>query len=117
LNNLSYKNYYASIQFETDSDVFVGRLIGITDIITFEADSVDGLKAAFHDAVDDYLSHCAKTNKEPQKYFSGKVMLRIDPKVHADLAKAAELSNAKSMNEFAEAALHREAQAVLATNR
>ena len=116
MNNLSYKNYYANVQFEADSDVFVGRLIGITDIITFEADNVDGLKTAFQEAVDDYLSHCVRTNKEPQKYFSGKVMLRIDPQVHAELAKATELSSAKSMNEFAETALRKEAQTYLATN-
>ena len=44
MNNLTYKGYYANIQFEADSDVFVGRLAGITDIIVFEADTVRDLK-------------------------------------------------------------------------
>ena len=116
MNNLMYKNYYASVTFEADSDVFVGRLVGITDIIIFESDTVAGLKVAFREAVDDYLQHCIEINKEPQKHYSGKVMLRIAPKVHAELVKAAELSSAKSMNEFAEAVLHKEAQKYLTSD-
>ncbi len=40
-------------------------------------------------------------------------MLRINPEVHAEVALATELSHAKSMNEFAEEALHKEAQAYI----
>ncbi len=37
-------------------------------------------------------------------------MLRIDPAVHAELDMATKLSTAKSMSEFAETVLHKEAQ-------
>ena len=113
MNNLTYRGYYSNIEFEADSDVFVGRLTGITDIIVFEADTVEGLKTAFIEAVDDYLAHCERIGKQAQKAFSGKLMLRINPEVHAEVALATELSHAKSMNEFAEAALHKEAQAYI----
>ena len=117
MNNLTYKGYYANIQFEADSDVFVGRLAGITDIVVFESDTVEGLKAAFIEAVDDYLAHCRRIGKRAQKAFSGKLMLRINPEIHAEIALATELSHAKSMNEFAEAALHKEARAYINTQQ
>lgn len=113
MNNLTYKGYTASIEFEADSDVFVGRLAGISDIVVFEADTVKGLKIAFIEAVDDYLEHCENNGKTAQRSFSGKLMLRINPSVHAEVALATELSTAKSMNEFAESALHKEAKAYL----
>ncbi len=68
MKHSQHKGYRASplfdlVGFEADSDVFVGRLAGITDIITFEADTVDGLKSAFIEAVDDYLQHCKAIGK------------------------------------------------------
>ncbi len=63
---MNYKGYRASVAFEEDSDVFFGRLVGIPDIIVFEAETIDELKAAFHEAVYDYLQHCEKIGKEPK---------------------------------------------------
>ncbi len=104
MNHLNYKGYSASVTFEADSDVFVGRLAGISDIITFEADNVEGLKSAFIEAVDDYLQHCETIGKRPQKSYSGKVMLRIKPELHAKLAETAEINHI-SINELAEKTL------------
>lgn len=67
MSHLKHKGYSADISFEADSDVFVGRLIGIDDIITFEADNTQDLKTAFIEAVEDYLKHCKRIRKEPKK--------------------------------------------------
>jgi len=106
---LSYKGHVARIEFDPEDMVFVGRLAGINDIVGFHAKSVDELTAAFHDAVDDYIETCATIGKPPEKPFSGKVMFRVHPAVHAKAALAAELSG-KSLNQWAEEAL-REAAA------
>lgn len=55
---------------------------------------------------DDYLAHCQKIGKVPQKLYSGKVMLRLNPEPHARLAKAAELKPYQCINEFAEDVLN-----------
>ena len=68
----------------------------------------DKARAAFHEAVEDYIETCAKIGKEPQKAFSGQVMFRIDPEVHRKAALAAELSG-KSLNQWAEEVLDRAA--------
>lgn len=101
MNTMSYKGYFARIEFDDQDEIFVGRIAGITDIVGFHAESVGALKAAFHEAVDDYVDACAKVGKEPQKPYSGKVMFRVKPETHRKAAIAAELSG-KSLNQWAE---------------
>ena len=85
-----------------------GQIAGIRDGVGFHADSVDALKEAFHEAVDDYVETCKKIGKNPQKPYSGRVMFRVDPEVHRNAALAAELSG-KSLNQWAEDVLNRAA--------
>jgi len=54
-NNLEYKGYYAAIHFNDEEEMFHGKITGIDDLINFEASSTAGIKAAFHEAVEDYL--------------------------------------------------------------
>ena len=65
-----YKGYAAGIDYDDHDRIFTGRIAGIRDGVGFHADSVDGLRQAFHEAVEDYLVTCAKMGKEPQKAFS-----------------------------------------------
>jgi len=60
---------------------------------------VTELRSAFEKAVDDYLETCAILGKEPQKSYSGKLMLRIPPEIHAAVATAAE-TRGKSINQL-----------------
>jgi len=103
-NAMSYKGYSARVEYDDDDGIFFGRIAGIRDGVGFHADNVAGLKEAFHEAVDDYLETCAKVGKAPAKPYSGKVMLRVSPELHARLALAAELKG-KSINQLGEEAL------------
>jgi predicted HicB family RNase H-like nuclease len=100
-DKLKYKGYHGSIDFSAEDDCLFGRLQGINDIITYEGASVKEIKAAFKEAVDDYLALCKETGKEPNKPYSGNVMFRIDPEVHAKAALAAQLKGV-SLNQWAE---------------
>lgn len=75
----------------------------------FHGESVSELTAAFEEAVDDYIETCTKVGKTPQKPYSGKLMLRLPPEIHAAVATAAELSG-QSINQWASDALSREAK-------
>jgi predicted HicB family RNase H-like nuclease len=46
--------------------VFHGKILGITDPVSFEASSVKGLKTAFKESVEDYLELCKEIGKLPQ---------------------------------------------------
>lgn len=107
-NTLMHNGYSARIEFSSEDECFVGHIAGIKDIVGFHAETVSELKAAFVEAVDDYLEVCAKVGKQPQKPYSGKLMLRLPPETHAAVALAAELSG-KSINQWASDALNREA--------
>src|SRR5688572_25412750 len=101
MNTMTYKGYRARIEFDEADEISVGHIAGINDVVGFHADNVSDLKAAFHEAVDDYVDTCAKIGKEPQKPYSGKMMFRVSPDVHRKAAMAAELSG-KSLNQWAE---------------
>jgi len=106
MSALTYKGYSARVEFDAEDMLLVGRLAGIDDIITFHATSMDELADVFRESVDDYIETCAKIGKKPEKAYSGKLMLRVDPALHARLARAAELSG-KSLNQLGEEALGR----------
>jgi len=107
-NVMTYKGYSARIEYDDADGILFGQVAGIRDGVGFHADNVEGLRAAFHDAVDDYLETCAKVGKEPQKPYSGKMMFRVSPDVHRRAALAAELSG-KSLNQWAEDVIDRAA--------
>jgi predicted HicB family RNase H-like nuclease len=104
MNVMRYKGHVARIDFDADDAIFVGHLAGINDIVGFHAESVQDLKISFHAAVDDYIDTCKRLKKVPEKAFSGKVMFRVAPEVHAKAALAAQLAG-KSLNQWAEEAL------------
>lgn len=104
MNAMNYKGYFARIEFDAQDQLFVGHIAGINDVVGFHADTVADLTAAFHEAVDDYLEACAKAKKTPEKPYSGKVMFRVPPEVHARAALAAQIAG-KSLNQWAEEAL------------
>ncbi len=97
---MTYKGYAARIEYSDEDGCFVGHIAGIKDVIGFHGDSVDELRKAFRGAVDDYLATCEKLGRRPQKPYSGKLMLRIPPEVHARAAMMAE-AQGKSLNQWA----------------
>jgi predicted HicB family RNase H-like nuclease len=99
-NAMAYKGYVGTVEYSGDDGCLFGRIAGIKDIISYEGESVTKIRGAFEEAVDDYLEHCAATGKEPNKPYSGKFILRIDPEIHARLAIKAQ-SHGKSLNQYA----------------
>jgi len=108
MNMMKYKDYYAKIDFDEEDRIFVGRLAGIDDIVTFHGSTVDELEDAFHEAVDHYIEVSRKLGKAPKKPFSGRIMLRVNPETHAAVARAAQLSG-KSINQWVKEVLEKEA--------
>lgn len=99
MKTMKYRGYAARIEYSEEDGCFVGHIAGIRDIVGFHGETVAELRSAFEEAVDDYLETCAKLGKEPQKSYSGRLMLRIPPAIHAAVATAAETSG-KSINQL-----------------
>lgn len=97
---MNYKGQTARVEFDARDSILVGRLVGITDVVSFHADSVCGLRAAFEEAVEDYLETCSKIGKAPQQPASGRLMLRVPPEVHGAALVAAQAAGT-SLNQWA----------------
>lgn len=104
MKNMEYKGYTANVEYDAEDRIFIGRVGGLRDIIVFHGDTVDTLESAFRESVDDYLSACKKIGQQPEKPASGKMMLRISPRVHG-AALAAAKAEGTSLNQWAEKVL------------
>jgi len=103
-NTMRYKGYVARIDYDDEDAIFTGRILGIRDGVGFHAETVEGLRAAFREALEDYIESCARIGKTPQKPYSGRMMFRTSPETHQQAARAAELAG-KSLNQWAEEVL------------
>lgn len=101
---MEYKGYVAHVEFDETVDAFHGRVTNISDVVTFEATTVKDLRREFKKSVDTYLDWCKELAEEPEKPYSGKVLLRLDPLVHGRVAAAAE-AHGVSLNAFVAAVL------------
>jgi predicted HicB family RNase H-like nuclease len=106
MNAMTYKGYTARIEYDDDDGLFFGRLAGLRDGVSFHAETVTDLRAAFREAVDDYVATCQKLGKTPEKPFSGQIMVRVAPEVHAKAAAAAQLAG-KSLAKWTEETLRK----------
>jgi predicted HicB family RNase H-like nuclease len=99
MNILLYKGYQGVFEYDPETDIFHGDVVNLTDVITFQGRSIDELKRALADSVDDYLTFCAEKGKTPDKPYSGRFNLRLDPELHRRIAACAALSG-KSLNQW-----------------
>ncbi|MDR1349633.1 MAG: type II toxin-antitoxin system HicB family antitoxin [Zoogloeaceae bacterium] len=109
-NTLSYKGFVARVEFDDRDGIFIGRVLGARDVISFHAETVADLRREFKISIEDYLAYCAEHGKKPEKPASGKLMLRIPPEVHATALVAAR-SEGKSLNQWAAETLAQAARA------
>jgi predicted HicB family RNase H-like nuclease len=89
---MEYKGYIGHVEFDDDAEIFHGEVINTRDVITFQGKTVEEIKQAFRDSVEDYLEYCAKLGQQPEKPFTGKFMLRIPPDLHRKIFVAAKQS-------------------------
>ena len=66
INSMSYKGYTASMVFDAEDKVIVGRVQDIDDIISFHGESVSEFEANFHAAIEDYLACLLYTSPSPR---------------------------------------------------
>ncbi|WP_372050545.1 type II toxin-antitoxin system HicB family antitoxin (plasmid) [Tistrella mobilis] len=79
---LEYKGYLGSVEYSDEDEVLHGRLEFIRDLVTYEGVDGKGLKAAFHEAVDDYLELCAAQGRKPDMPLKGSFNVRPGRDLH-----------------------------------
>ena len=106
-NMIEHKGYIGLVEFDNEAGIFHGEVINLRDVITFQGESVTELRQAFIDSVEDYLAFCAERGENPEKPFSGKFVIRIDPGLHRKLYQYAKQANL-SINRFVQEILEKE---------
>ncbi len=84
---MTYKGYTGTARFDDEAEIFHGEILGLRDVVTFQGVTVEELKKSFQDSVDDYLEFCKERGESPDKPFSGKFLVRIDPRLHRRLSE------------------------------
>lgn len=79
---LDTKGYLGSIEYSDDDEVLHGRLEFIRDLVTYEGTDAKGLKAAFQEAVDDYLALCEAEGRTPDLPLKGSFNVRPGRELH-----------------------------------
>ena len=96
---MEYNGYHAVVTFDEEVGLLHGEVIDTRDVITFQGKSVDELEQAFRASVGEYLKICEERGRVPDKPFSGRVVLRMEPETHRAVSGAARISR-KSLNSW-----------------
>ncbi len=96
---MEYKGYIGKVEFDDETGVLCGEVLNLRDVITFQGESVQEVRAAFQESVDDYLAFCAERGEEPEKPYSGTFTVRIPPELHREITTQARFAN-KSLNSW-----------------
>jgi predicted HicB family RNase H-like nuclease len=94
-----YKGYAGLVEYDDEIGFFHGEVIDIENVITFQGQCVEELERAFRESIDDYLEFCVERNEEPDKPFSGRLMLRLPTALHRKVYATA-LKEGKSLNQW-----------------
>ena len=54
-NLIAYKGFKGSVEYSAEDDCLYGKIVGVTDLISYEAQDLPGIKKAFEEAVDEYI--------------------------------------------------------------
>ncbi len=114
MNTMTYKGYIGSVAYSEKDNVFFGKIEGIKGLVNFEGESVDELKKAFHEAVDDYLAFCEDEGLVPEKSYSGSLNVRLTPTIHRQIAILAKQAGI-SLNAYIKETLEKRVEAEFAS--
>jgi len=101
---LEHNGFQGSVECSLENDILYGKILHIEDMVTFEADTPQGLRQSFIEAVDDYIEMCRELGVEPNKPFSGTFNVRIGRELHREVARHA-AREGKGLNDFVKDAI------------
>jgi predicted HicB family RNase H-like nuclease len=96
---LKYKGYTGRVEYDDEVRIFHGEVLDLRDVITFHGENVEEIEREFRESIDDYLEFCEQRGEEPDRTFSGRLMLRLPPNLHRKVYTSA-LREGKSLNQW-----------------
>lgn len=99
MEHFEYKGYLGSCKISIIDNCLHGKIEFINDLVTYEAQTPEGLKKEFELAVDDYLLHCKEVGKTPDKTFKGSIKIKMGCDLHQKATRKAE-NLGKTLNDY-----------------
>lgn len=103
LRHMKYKGYTGTVEYSEEDDAYIGQLRDIRDLVIYESEDASGLKAAFEEAVDDYLDFCKDEGVETNA-LTARFSVSSDPDLHCRARQFAKI-NGMSLSALARSAL------------
>ena len=104
MNVMTVDGFNAKIEYDPDTDLFRGEILGLNGGADFYGKSPKELRAEFKKSLAVFLEVCAEKGLEPRRSYSGKFNLRIPVELHERLYIVAQ-AEGKSINTVAQEAL------------
>ena len=104
MNLMTVDGYHARIDYNEETDLFRGEILGLSGGADFYGSNPAELRQEFKKSLAVFLEVCKEQGIAPRRQFSGRFNLRIPPELHERLAIAAE-AQGKSLNALAQEAL------------
>jgi predicted HicB family RNase H-like nuclease len=104
MNVMTVDGYSARIEYDPQTDMFRGEILGLNGGADFYGKNPRELRQEFKRSLAVFLEVCREQGIEPRRSYSGKFNLRIPPELHERLAIAAQ-AEGKSINALAQEAL------------
>ena len=99
MNVMELNGYKAKIEYDSELDQFRGEILGLNGSADFYGKSSNELRKEFKNSLRIFLEVCEQNGISPTKEFSGKFNLRINPKLHSEIAAKA-IGENKSINQW-----------------
>jgi predicted HicB family RNase H-like nuclease len=104
MNYLHYKGYTGSIKYSKADGCFVGKVLGLEhDLILYEGNNIDELRADFEDGIEGYFESCEELGIAPRKP-AACLSVSIPSEVHEQITLLAEQKGV-SINDIVKEAL------------
>jgi predicted HicB family RNase H-like nuclease len=71
MNTMTHKGYTARIEFDERDGIFVGRVLGLSAMISFHGETLAGLRAEFKTSIEEFLRDGKQNGLRPEKPASG----------------------------------------------
>ncbi len=104
MNIMTVNGYHAKIEYDAETDMFRGEILGLNGGADFYGRNPKELRGEFKKSLAVFLEVCRERGFEPRRNYSGKFNLRIPPELHEKLAIVAQ-AEGKSINAVAQEAL------------
>ncbi len=89
----------AALYYDGQRDMFRGEFIGLSTKLVFLAQDIDELFRQGEIVLEDFLARCRLDGTEPLQEYSGELILRIHPGLHAEVAAQA-FASGKTVNQW-----------------